>query len=365
MKGNRWLPRRMRTAEENAALAAAPKPRAPFVAPGFTDLVELGALVRDAFALDHAAAFAGSYHLHIGGKTGETMLAAASLPAIRRVLPHASIVWHLHPHYRALVEGLAPWPDAVICDPWYTDKWPAAPLGRQVTEGLRWAHAWVQAGGGRGFVVEGNAGSPGARGAELHTSLYRTHTVRPALPFYRMFARAAGVEGCDLVRPEWIGRPTIAGKLAATFGPIALVFVVGNTHTGGANRIDLEPEQWEALAKRCRGMGIEPCATGHKDDAPPPEMPGWTWITPDDPSGVLEILTLAERVIGLNSGITFAAALLSPGIVTMLDTQEGRPEYLFAPMVADGILEPRHVQIPWSAAKDRMFDVLHEALLPF
>ena len=68
--------------------------------------------------------------------------------------------------------------------------------------------------------------------------------------------------------------------------------------------------------------------------------------------------------MGLNSGITFAAALLSPGRTTMLDTQSRgrRPAYAFGPMVADGMLDARHVLIPWEEAEPDLFNVVRKAL---
>lgn len=301
-------------------------------------VVSLPEMLLAAFGPDFPAhAWTGEYHLHLGGKTGETIYAAAVYPLIKAVCPRARIVLHVHPAFREVALAVRPKPHAVLCLPWWTAGLGA--VADQVSYGLRMASGWI---GNAVRVV----------GSNLHTCLYRTY--RGTEPFYRLFAQAAGVEG-EMNQPAW------ARKIAAPRS--ALVFASGNKHTGGAREISLTPNQWADLAMLVRDNDLVPFTTTAPGD-PQLTMPGWTTVETDKPEEIVDLLRNARRVVGLNSGIVFAAALWASGRVTMLDTQtkQRRPAYAFEPMMADGMIDEHHVQIPWEQAEGNLYETVRKAL---
>lgn len=269
--------------------------------------------------------WSGTYHLHLGGKTGEVIFATGILPSIRKILPKAKLVLHVVAHYLPVIERCTIKPDDVVT---------YAPMpGRAVFDQV--VNSVIQ--------MRNAHPSIAMHGSDLATSLYRKHpwpshallpTSPEFTPFYRMFAHGAGVNGYD--KPGWETKSE--GE-----SPIALAFPTSNPHSGSTSSIPLTPQSWERLADVLKCRGIRPIANTFKED--PKLLPaGWSPMD-GSVSEVLELLTKAKFVIGLNSGITFAGVLLSPGRVVMVDYQK-KPFYDFGNMISDGVVRPAdHVQI--------------------
>jgi hypothetical protein len=294
----------------------------------------------------------GNYHIHLGGKAGELLFFSGALPAVRAAIPKARVVLHLHPHYAGIVPGLEHQPDEVISDEWYT-RYPTAPLAKQVQEGLRWA---ISSFGGHSpktlTLTDDNT---------METGPYLRH--RGSKPFYELFMDACGVGGEQYDAPWWEDETMRRVGLKPDGPPrCALVLASANIHAGsGVREMTLTPGEWEELSRRVKERGWEPVATGHKDD-PKPNMPGWAWLDELMPDDVLGYLTRSERVVGFNSGMTFAATRLVPpgGRVTMLDSQM-KDQYDFRRMA--GVVGPEHVQVPMAEVQKRgYYEVIRDAL---
>lgn len=286
-------------------------------------------------------------HLHLGGKTGEIVYASGAFPAIRQRWPGARLILHIHPHYLSVLPGLRHQPDEVVA---YQVTCPDDLLAVQVTACLRREHR-----------ARGNQPLTVTPTADIEVLAYGLHQREASLPraerrpFYALFQAAADAAEYPYERPAW-GQPYALPPTSV------VVLPTGNIHTGGARQIDIPAAEWARLAGELAAFGLEAVATGHRDD-PRPLMPGWRWLETDDPAVVLDELRRAGAVLGLNSGITFAACQIAAGTVTMLDTQ-GRPEYLFGKMYEGRVLDPmRHLQIPWAVAAEDMIGTVRRALL--
>jgi hypothetical protein len=270
------------------------------------------------------ASWRGTLHLHLGGKTGETIYASGCFPAIRQVAPFARIALHLHPHYLPVVPGLEQRPDEAIG---YEPPFPEPTVALQVTGCLR-------------RIIEGRPRWWGDI-SDLHTSLYMGHGA-VAGPFYRQFHRSAlGLPQGSWRRPGW-DPPAVESDLGDR--GLALVIPTANEHAG-IRELPVGPADWRELAAEVRARGLLPAATGHPDDGCP-DMPGWTWIHTGNVISVLELLYYARRVVGPNSGIVWSALLLCPGRVTMFDwqrTHERLYDFADCPEVVD---QARHFQLP-------------------
>lgn len=242
------------------------------------------------FGLD-ADTWTGTYRCYVVGKTGEALFSLGCVPGLRYLLPKARLVWHLADHYAPVVDCVDPLyrPDAVETHEGALD------CGRLV---------------GIGYDEKHN---------ELMANAYRTHSwyrcdsqlAARRAPFYLMFAEALGLPTALYERPRSSGR--------LHDGKIALAFPTANVDSR-IRQLPVSPATWATLAQRAQDAGLAPIATGHRDDGVP-EMPGWTW---DDSPGIAPVLgaiTKAQWVVGLNSGIVFAAILLGPsnGYVSMVD----------------------------------------------
>ncbi len=270
----------------------------------------------------------GTLHLHLGGKTGETLYACGCIPALRETLPRARLALYLHPHYLGVVPGIAPQaqPDEV----WgYPGPWGPGTVAEQVLLCLR-----------RVMTQQGRKFWGGPEG--VHVCLYAGHG-RYLAPFYLQFARSAlGLPRGAWQRPTW--QPT---RRLTALDDLALVFPTANEHSGTTRGLPVTPPQWGVLAAELRKRGLHPVATGNPDDGRP-EMPGWSWLETGDVTRVLELLTRARVVVGPNSGITWASLLIAPGAVTMFDWQRTHERlYEFPMCIEDGVVDPaRHFQIP-------------------
>jgi hypothetical protein len=294
----------------------------------------------------------GTYRIALGGKSGELLFFSGILPAIRKAIPKAKVVISIHPHFAGIVPGLEHQPDEVRCEDWYTKPWPLAPLATQVQHGLK---ADIASWGGHNprtlTLLDDHT---------LVTGAYLRH--RASKPFYRLFMDSCGVGDGEYVAPRWRMPPEIVMPLGRVVSRIALVLPSANIHAGnGVRKMELATTEWLELARDADAAGLDPVATGHKDD-PTPEMSGWYWADLRRPDLIFALLTQAARVVGFNSGMTFAATRLVPpgGRVTMIDSQM-LDQYDFRRMA--GVVGPEHVQIPLTEVKTRgYFDIIKEAL---
>jgi hypothetical protein len=272
----------------------------------------------------------GHYHLHVTGKTGEILFASGVIPALREAMPKATLYLHVLDHYEPVCHGLGFRPDAIVVQS--GDK--ELPLYLQTTK-----------------IVRADLASYGRlklEGDHLHTCLYRTHPWinrnAPVVPFYRMFSTAVGVSGYRL--PLWSPSSSDLAWKQATTGrrPIALLFASSNPHSGGPPSLPLTSEDYADLARAAKRRGLIPIINRHGQD-PKVEAPGWTSVENASITQVLALLRSAKIVMGLNSGIVFAAIRLSTGHAIMADYQAAS-RYDFHSMVGDGVIDPkRHKQI--------------------
>lgn len=254
----------------------------------------------------------GTYRCYVVGKTGEALFSLGCVPGLRYLLPKARLVWHLADHYAPVVD---------FVDELYR---PDAVEGIALPAGTSWAEQIRKA-----VVHEGALDCERLIGIgydedrdELATNAYRTHSwywwdsqvAGRRTPFYLMFAEALGLPVSLYERPRSSGR--------LHDGNIALAFPTANVHSR-IRQLPVSPATWEKIADRALDAELVPVATGRREDGAL-EMPGWTW---DDAPGVrpvLHAITKAQWVVGLNSGIVFAALLLAPGsgYVSMVDPQD-------------------------------------------
>lgn len=281
-----------------------------------------------------AQTWPGTYHVYVVGKTGEALFSLGCVPGLRYLLPRARLIWHLAEHYAPVIDFVDPLyrPDAIegIALPPSAEGWAEQIRLAVVHEGILSCERII------GIVYDD------ARD-ELATNVYRTHAwywwdpqaAGRRTPFYLCFAEAMGLPVALYERPRSVGR--------LSDGNIALAFPTANVHSK-IRKLPIKPATWARLARMAEDAGLAPIATGRSDDGAI-EMPGWTW---DDSVGVTPVLHAihgAQWVLGLNSGIVFAALLLGPGSghVSMVDPQ-GMLLYSFGAM--PGIVDPnRHRQV--------------------
>lgn len=272
----------------------------------------------------------GTLNIYAIGKTGEILFASGMLPALRVMTPKASIVFHVHPHYMPMMEGLTHRPDS-----WSAYEWTGV-TGKHTDRVAMAAKQSIRSLGGHLQV----------QGSDISTNLYNNYIPWSPRPFYRDFMAAVHIPDAPYAKPGW--QPSErAVKIVKQLGSdrLAVAFASANAHNGSPLRsVPFTPEQWNALADRLIALGFLPVATGHSDD-PVPVTPGWKWFDTNDISEVLTLLTKAAFVLGLNSGVVFAATQLAPGKTVMIDTQM-KPTYAFQTMLADGLIDlSRHIQV--------------------
>jgi len=304
------------------------------------------------------ASWSGDLHLHIPGKSGELFFSLGVLPALREALPQANIIFHTLRHYFPVILGTVIRPDgATFYDDeteWgLVDEMPLLLKGQVATSKTGYV----------GFLTGG--------GNTLHVNLYRTHpfyTIDPLTsasdaPFYRCFMDAVGLSTAVYCPPQWTSEPQLVKRINAKRAderPIALVLSVANAHATGWREMPLTSLGWAELAKQCEQQGLQPVMTAHKDD-PRIEAPGWLWYESSDLLEVMTLLSLCQRVAGMNSGLVFSATQIAPGEVTMFDPRQ-EPLYDFGGMVGDLVIDPlRHVQVPVTDDSDA-FALLQRAL---
>jgi hypothetical protein len=248
------------------------------------------------FGLD-ADTWTGTYRCYVVGKTGEALFSLGCVPGLRFLLPKARLVWHLADHYAPVVDFVDELyrPDAVEDIALPDEEWGALDCGQLI---------------GIGYDEKRN---------ELAANAYRTHSwylCDPQLadrrtPFYLMFAKALGLPASLYERPRSSAR--------LYDGSIALAFPTANVHSR-IRQLPVSPAVWATIADRAQDAKLAPVATGRRDDGAP-EMPGWAWDDSPGVAPVLHAITRAQWVVGLNSGIVFAALLLGPGSghVSMID----------------------------------------------
>jgi hypothetical protein len=285
------------------------------------------------------ATWDGTYFVHIAGKTGETLYSFGMVPALRELLPCARLVWRVARHYAPVV--------ARVTGPFQPEiQWLEDEHDHDVSNFSERIRQQAVEDQPIGIRMTGN---------DLHVNLYRTHfwysrdteTSGKWIPFYLAFCEAAGVP-VDMWRvPETI-------RLRQ--GDVALAFPTANEHSPRVRELGYGADVWASLAQLARRYGCEPIANGRPGDGNV-TLPGWESHDALGIERVLDWISRAQWVVGLNSGIVFAAMLLGPesGGIYMVDPQN-LPIYFFAamPQVCD---PARHVQVfqhpraGWPSAK--------------
>lgn len=269
------------------------------------------------------ATWDGELRVHTHGKTGEALFLTGAFPAVRKVAPRCRIVVQTYPHYVPVFRGAVHRPDRVELHA------PDAPLlSRRWFFGLR------------------------ASGDALETNAFSAHPIMGnaetgATPFYRLFSEALGVDAYEA--PEWHWPEKTEEMRRRMGGRVALAVPLSVN-----GRVHAAPGEWAETAASLEGRGIAPFVCTHPHDVHDAwrETPGWAPLETTDVSEVLSSLPLCTHVLGVNSGLVFAALLLSPGRVTMLDDRNGRGHYRFSPaMERDAVVHPsRHAQVPVGSA---------------
>lgn len=281
--------------------------------------------------------WAGEVRVYIAGKTGEVLFSCGLIPALRQVLPRATLTWVVGAHYHPVFDFVRPdcRPDAVETYPVPTTGTLASRISTAVVSD---PFAF------RGIALDRDL--PAWQDV-IRVNLYRTHPWYSAdkqksplhLPFYKMFAEALGL-------PKTCWRNPATAYAAPTM-PVA--FVSGDEHARLA-RVPLMGETWARIGP---GLGI-----GHSDDGDF-DIAGWTKYRGLDLGYVLEQLSYASFVIGPNSGIVFAALLLTaPKVPVVMIDSVCAPRYEWSRMpevVRDRpVLQLRHssgVATPWLDTK--------------
>lgn len=247
----------------------------------------------------------GEYHIHCVGKTGELIYLSGALPDLREQAPRARLVLHTMEAYRPVVEGLHERFDGAVY--WHLVSG-AGSLSDQVTTHYSMSHAgWIRA-------YEGG-------GLQVHAYWTHAHHARrlnqPPCPFPVAFAQALGAR-----HYRWpSGWGVAVGDEPRS---IALALRTANYGSSMRGRVPFSDEQWGLLAAALRLRGLRPMMTGRADDGPTVPAPGWEWLE-GDVTVALESVKRSGYVLGLNSGMVFAALVLSDAAVVMLDDSMHTP----------------------------------------
>lgn len=278
----------------------------------------------------------GPLHIRCVGKTGETLYAHGVIPALRQVLPQAQIVWHSLERYLPVRHRLLPEFHADVYTPLEPGEGETTALIVQDTV-IKHAHS--------GYDVRDDG---------LWVDIYRTHpwyvwdvaaraVGNQGLPFYRLFATAVGLLPGDYRFPQPVER--IRGYR------VALVLPATNEHCA-VRSLRFSPKLWKQLAKRWYNLGLQPVVNVFCEDAQCDPAILDAGFTPNTGTGydtVLDLVSHAGVVLGLNSGMTFAHMLLGPqNAETFMVDPQGMPIYSFARM--RGLVgEKRHQFVLWQS----------------
>jgi hypothetical protein len=270
----------------------------------------------------------GSLHVYLPGKIGELVVGLGLFGPLGRRLPQARVVLHTLPHYASVVARVAePRPSKVVLMPARRNQ-PAV----DATE-ASFVDMWP------GYA---------RRGDDLHVSAFRAHgfyasdPVRSEGPWYRAFADSVGVVPFDLDVPRWL--PSVVRPW-----PYVLALATANRHSSRTGGVGFSPEQWRGLADAASDAGLEALATGSPDDGLLPRMPGWRSV----PAGPVEATDLAfgaSVVVGGNSGLVWASALVGGARVVMLDNSNRQFPVTSCPGIERVLVDDED----WSIAYERV-----------
>lgn len=256
-------------------------------------LVDLGTLMRVRALRLLPADWDGTFEVHLGGKTGEALLLAGWVPALRAQLPRARIVLHTLAPYAALFEHVA------------SDCHPDEIVGVTPKRATLAESATAMSG-----ETSKNPVTFSADRRSVRVNPYRLHGNATA-GWVQTFGDALGVGDRPWTRPTWTKAPSVSE-------PYALALASSNAHSSKRRLLPFRPPQWAELAAALTGHGIRCLATGSPEDPKPASMPGWEWI--DCPLIEATALAIGARyAVGWQSGITIAAAALGSGHVALID----------------------------------------------